>query len=39
MALFIRTIGLTRARMKIGLANIVYNMQRAVWLIGRAAQA
>ena len=28
MGLFIRTIGLARARTKIGLANLVYNMQR-----------
>jgi transposase, IS5 family len=32
MALSIRTIGLTRARTKIGLANLVYNMKRMVWL-------
>lgn len=28
----VRTIGLARARMKIGLANLIYNMNRAVWL-------
>jgi len=32
MGLFIRTIGITRARTKIGLANLIYNMQRMVWL-------
>ena len=32
MGLFIRTIGIARARTKIGLANLVYNMQRMVWL-------
>ena len=32
MALVVRTIGLTRATVKIGLANIAYNMKRAVWL-------
>jgi IS5 family transposase len=32
MALIVRTIGLARATVKIGLANIVYNMRRAVWL-------
>ena len=32
MALVVRTIGLARATVKIGLANLVYNMQRAVWL-------
>jgi transposase, IS5 family len=35
MGLFIRTIGLARARTKIGLANLLYNMQRMVWLTGR----
>ncbi|MCG4258487.1 IS5 family transposase [Acetobacter senegalensis] len=32
MGLFIRTIGITRATMKIGLANIVYNMRRFIFL-------
>ncbi len=32
MALVVRTIGIARARVKIGLANLVYNMTRAVWL-------
>jgi IS5 family transposase len=31
MKLYIRTIGLARATLKIGMANIVYNMQRYVW--------
>ena len=35
MGLVVRTIGLARATVKIGLANIVYNMRRAVWLSGR----
>lgn len=39
MGLVVRTIGITRATVKIGLANIVYNMKRAVWLTGRAAFA
>jgi transposase, IS5 family len=39
MGLFIRTIGLTRATTKIGLANLVYNMQRIVWLTAQAAPA
>lgn len=34
MALVIRTIGLARARVKIGLANLVYNMRRLAWLAG-----
>jgi IS5 family transposase len=32
IGLFVRTIGLARARVKIGLANIAYNMRRLVWL-------
>jgi len=39
MGLFVRTIGLARATAKIGLANIAYNMKRAVWLTERAAIA
>ena len=31
MGLFIRTIGIQRANVKIGLANIVYNMKRLVF--------
>jgi transposase, IS5 family len=38
MGLVIRTIGLARAKVKIGLANLTYNMKRAVWLTTRAAQ-
>ena len=37
MGLFIRTIGLARASTKIGLANLVYNMQRMVWLAAQTA--
>jgi IS5 family transposase len=37
MALFIRTIGIARATTKIGLANIVYNMKRALWLTAQTA--
>jgi len=32
MALFVRTIGIARARTKIGMANLVYNMKRLVFL-------
>jgi len=32
MRLFIRTVGLARAKVKIGLANIAYNMTRLVFL-------
>jgi IS5 family transposase len=39
MALFIRTIGLARATMKIGLTNLTYNMKRMVWLMDRLATA
>ena len=39
MGLVVRTIGMARATVKIGLANIVYNMKRAVWLSERAAFA
>jgi transposase, IS5 family len=31
----VRTIGIARARVKIGLANLAYNMRRFVWLDGR----
>lgn len=39
MGLFVRTIGLVRARTKIGIVNLVYNMKRLVWLEGRTAPA
>ena len=39
MGLVVRTLGIARATVKIGLANIVYNMKRAVWLTERAAFA
>lgn len=39
MGLFIRTIGIARARTKIGMANLAYNFQRLAWLEGRAAPA
>jgi hypothetical protein len=39
MRLFVRTIGMARAQTKIGLANLLYNMQRMVWLTGQAALA
>ncbi|WP_155773929.1 hypothetical protein [Rhodovulum sp. MB263] len=37
MGLFIRTIGFERAKAAITLANMVYNMGRLRWLLGRAA--
>lgn len=39
MGLVVRTIGIARATVKIGLANIVYNMKRAIWLTDRLAVA
>ena len=39
MGLFVRTIGIARARTKIGMANIAYNLSRFVWHQGRAAPA
>ena len=38
MGLVVRTIGLARASVKIGLANLAYNMHRAVWLTQRRAE-
>ncbi len=32
MDLFIRTIGIARAKTKIGLANLVYNIKRLLFL-------
>jgi IS5 family transposase len=37
--LTVRTIGLARARAKITLANLAYNMRRLTWLEGRPAPA
>ncbi len=39
MGLFVRTIGLARAEMKIGMANLLYNIKRRLWLDSRAAPA
>lgn len=39
MKLVVRTIGIARARTKIGLANLAYNMKRLVWLQGSTAPA
>lgn len=39
MGLIVRTIGLARARLKIGLANLAYNMRRFLWLNVRGAPA
>lgn len=39
MGLFIRTIGLARARLKVGMVNLAYNMRRMRWLEAREAPA
>ena len=39
MGLVVRTIGIARAHVKIGLANLAYNMRRFVWLATRYAAA
>ena len=39
MGLFVRTIGIVRAQLKIGMANIAYNMRRLVWLNAQTAAA
>ena len=39
MALFVRTIGLARAQVKIGIANLAYNFTHLAWLNTRAVPA
>lgn len=39
MKLFIRTIGIARARTKIGMTNLTYNLMRFVWHERRSASA
>jgi transposase, IS5 family len=39
MGLIVRTIGIARATLKIGMANLAYNFQRLAWLDSRAAPA
>ncbi len=39
MGLFVRTVGLPRARLKIGMVNLAYNMRRFLWLQGKPAPA
>ena len=39
MGLFVRTIGIARAQVKIGLVTLAYNMRRLVWLNERMAAA
>ncbi len=35
----VRTNGIARAKVKIGLANLAYNMRRFVWLMTKYAAA
>jgi hypothetical protein len=37
MGLCVRTIGIARAKVKIGLTNLAYNMRRFVWLRAKYA--
>jgi transposase, IS5 family len=37
--LFVRTIGIDRATMKIGMVNLIYNFSRLVWLEGKTVPA
>ena len=39
MGLVVRTIGIARATVKIGLANLAYNMKRMLWLTSRPVTA
>ena len=39
VSLFIRTVGLDRARTKVGLANLAYNLKWLVWFERRTAMA
>lgn len=39
MGLIVRTIGIARARIKIGMVNLAYNFQRLAWLEGKTAPA
>ena len=39
MRLFVRTIGVVRARAKIGMANLAYNLSRYVWHESRIVPA
>ena len=39
MGLVVRTVGIARARVKIGISNLAYNMRRFVWLSGKYTAA
>ena len=39
LGLIVRTVGMVRAKAKIGIANLVYNFTHLAWLKGRTAPA
>ena len=39
MGLLVRTVGIDRASMKIGMVNLAYNMRRLIWIDAREAPA
>ena len=39
LGLLVRTVGMMRARVKIGLANLAYNFTRLAWLYRQTASA
>lgn len=39
MGLAVRSIGIARARVNIGLVNLAYNIRRFVWLTGKTVSA
>ena len=39
LGLVVRTVGMRRARVKIGLANLAYNFSRLAWLQAQTAPA
>ncbi len=39
LGLLVRTVGMVRARVKIGLANLAYNFSRLAWLNARTTPA
>ena len=39
LGLVVRTVGMMRARVKIGLANLAYNFSRLAWLQAQTAPA
>jgi transposase, IS5 family len=39
LGLIIRTVGIARAKIKLGLANLAYNLTRFAWLAARGLSA